>query len=116
MDVSQAVPLGLILNEAITNAIKYAFPEDRNGTISISLSALSAYHYLLSIADNGIGISVPVTVNDNNQDSLGLSLMRGLSADLDGEFSIENNMGTLVKVSFTYAPVTTTKNPAQYQI
>jgi two-component sensor histidine kinase len=96
MDVSQAVPLGLILNEAITNSIKYAFPDGRNGVISISLSNTSADQYLLSISDNGIGIPA----NFKKAGSLGMSLIRGLSEDLDGSVSIENNNGTIIKVSF----------------
>lgn len=100
MDVSQAVPLGLILNEAITNSIKYAFPENRKGVISISLAATEPDHYLLSISDNGIGIH-----DDFNKiDSLGMSLMKGLSEDLDGDFSIENNNGTVIKISFVHDP------------
>jgi two-component sensor histidine kinase len=48
--------LGLVLNEAITNSIKYAFPENRNGAISISLKNNAANRYLLIISDNGIGM------------------------------------------------------------
>jgi two-component sensor histidine kinase len=98
VDVGQAVPLGLILNEAITNAIKYAFPDDRAGVISISLSNISSSQYLLVIADNGVGI--PQQFNSNKPGSLGMSLMEGLSEDLDGNFSIENKNGTTIEVSF----------------
>jgi two-component sensor histidine kinase len=96
MDVSQAVPMGLILNEAITNSIKYAFPDGKNGVISISLSSTSPYRYLLIISDNGIGLPVDC----KKTGSLGMSLMRGLSEDIDGNFSIESNKGTIIKVSF----------------
>ena len=102
LDVSQAVPLGLILNEAITNSIKYAFPNDRNGTITISLSNASSNHYLLSISDNGIGM--PLHFTGKKKGSLGMSLMEGLSEDLDGNFAIENKNGTTIKVSFVYNP------------
>jgi two-component sensor histidine kinase len=100
MDVSQAVPLGLILNEAITNAIKYAFPDERSGVISISLANSSSNHYLLVISDNGIGI--PAGQTTRKPGSLGMSLMAGLSEDLDGDFSIENNNGTVIKISFVH--------------
>ena len=102
MDVSQAVPLGLILNEAITNAIKYAFPDGRKGNIFISFSRDTNQHCLLSIADNGIGI--PISLKNNKSESLGMSLMEGLSEDLAGNFSIENSHGTIIKVSFEYEP------------
>ena len=102
MDVSQAVPLGLILNEAITNSIKYAFPGDRNGIISISLKRSAPGRYLLSISDNGIGM--PSDVNSKRPGSLGMKLMAGLSEDLDGNFSIENGKGTTIKISFEHDP------------
>jgi two-component sensor histidine kinase len=100
LDVSQAVPLGLILNEAITNCIKYAFPNDRDGIIRISLSNTSPEHYLLEITDNGIGM--PPLVANKRPGSLGMSLMAGLSNELDGNFSIESNNGTSVKISFIH--------------
>jgi two-component sensor histidine kinase len=98
MDVSQAVPLGLILNEAITNSIKYAFPDNRSGIISISLSNTIENHYLLVISDNGVGVMQ--NFNFNKDGSLGMSLMKGLSEDLDGSFSIENDNGIKIKISF----------------
>jgi two-component sensor histidine kinase len=102
MDVSQAVPFGLILNEAITNAIKYAFPDKRNGVIVISLSRTASGQCLLSIADNGVGM--PSGLSNKKAGSLGMRLMEGLSQDLDGHFSIESNNGTTIKISFTYEP------------
>jgi len=100
MDVSQAVPLGLILNEAITNSIKYAFPGGREGVISISLFNTSPNQYLLVMSDNGIGI--PDNLKKKTPGSLGMSLMEGLSEDLDGRFSIENKNGTIIKISFAH--------------
>jgi len=98
MDVSQAVPLGLILNEAITNSIKYAFPDGRSGVISIFLSTDTRGHYLLNISDNGVGM--PANYNNRSPGSLGMSLIAGLSEDLDGNFSIESKNGTTIKISF----------------
>jgi two-component sensor histidine kinase len=100
MDVSQAIPLGLILNEAITNSIKYAFPNDRTGVVNITLSNTSPHQYLLIVADNGIGI--PSHLKDKKVGSLGMSLMAGLSEDLDGSFSIENNNGTIIRILFVH--------------
>ena len=98
LDVSQAVPVGLILNEAITNSIKYAFPDEMKGLVTISLSNTSLHKYLLTISDDGIGI--PIHVKDKKPGSLGMSLIAGLSEDLDGTFSIENNNGTVIRISF----------------
>jgi len=100
LDVSQAVPLGLILNEAITNSLKYAFPNYKEGLITISLLNTGFNKYLLTVSDNGVGM--PVQVKDKKTGSLGMSLMAGLSEDLDGNFSIENENGTMIKISFAY--------------
>jgi two-component sensor histidine kinase len=99
MDVGQAVPLGLILNEAITNAIKYAFPGEMSGTITISLVSLPDHQYLLSVSDNGVGMP-PSSIA--RAGSLGMSLMQGLSVDLDGSFSIEHRNGTTIRITFTH--------------
>jgi len=98
IDVSQAVPLGLILNEAITNSIKYAFPNDRAGVISISLSNIDSHQCLLIISDNGIGM--PLYSDNKKPGSLGMSLIQGLTEDLAGKFSIDNKNGTTIKISF----------------
>jgi len=102
MDVSQAVPLGLILNEAITNSIKYAFPGERSGVISILLSTNTPGHCVLNISDNGIGM--PSHFNTKKPGSLGMSLMQGLAEDLNGNFSIENSGGTTIIISFVPDP------------
>ncbi|WP_338872592.1 histidine kinase dimerization/phosphoacceptor domain -containing protein [Spirosoma sp. SC4-14] len=102
LGVSYAVPIGLILNEAITNSIKYAFPGNRAGQITISFQHTGSTNYVLTIADNGIGL--PDTIDSQEHDSLGLSLMRGLSDDIDGQFSVINNNGTLITIRFVYEP------------
>jgi two-component sensor histidine kinase len=98
LDVSLAVPLGLIINEAITNCLKYAFPKGRTGIVSIHLFQVDGGKYKLTIADNGIGISQGV---DNvGKHSLGMSLMKGLAKQLGGELQIENESGLSVNVTF----------------
>ncbi|RFZ85246.1 hypothetical protein DYU05_06505 [Mucilaginibacter terrenus] len=98
LDVTRAVPLGLILNEAITNSIKYAFPDDRQGAISIGLRHLANNTTVLTIRDNGVGL--PHTINIFKKKSLGMSLMRGLSKQISGELSIETGDGMTVNVEF----------------
>lgn len=97
LDVAQAVPLGLILNEAISNAIKYAFP-DKRGTISISFKKTKECEYLLKIADNGVGL--PENFENEERDSLGMNLMTGLAHQLDGEFNIVSDNGVTITINF----------------
>jgi two-component sensor histidine kinase/tetratricopeptide (TPR) repeat protein len=98
LDVSQAVPLGLILNEAISNSIKYAFKNTQNGRIDVLLQPVANGKYLMCIADNGVGL--PNGFDPYNTSSLGMSLMQGLSQQLDGEFVLENNNGLRVCTTF----------------
>nr|WKN37554.1 histidine kinase dimerization/phosphoacceptor domain -containing protein [Tunicatimonas sp. TK19036] len=98
MDVSQATPLGLILNEAISNALKYAFPGNSRGTVIISLTLVTDHHYQLRIADNGVGLPADFDVVSSH--SLGMNLMQGLSKQLEGHFRWENNVGLTLIIDF----------------
>ena len=99
LDVAQTIPIGLILNEAITNSLKYAFAQGEKGLIKISLCNTNESHYELTISDNGKGL--PEGFEPLNCDSLGMQLLSGLSGDLNGTFNIYNDEGTVVKVVFT---------------
>jgi two-component sensor histidine kinase/TPR repeat protein len=102
LDLTYCVPLGLMLNEAITNSIKYAFPGDRNGAIKISFTRILDDQLLLTIKDNGVGF--PPNFDINHSGSLGMKLMKGLSEDIDGEFSINGHNGTEIMLTFNYTP------------
>jgi len=99
LDVAQAVPLGLIINEAINNAIKYAFPADRKGTICIALKNTGDANYLLRIADDGVGL--PDDFDETERNSLGMNLMTGLTNQIDGNFTLKNDNGLEIKITFT---------------
>ena len=98
LDVAQAVPLGLILNEAISNAIKYAFPDDTKGTINIELKETETCKYMLRISDNGIGLHPGFEAEE--RDSLGMNLMMGLTQQMDGSFNIASNNGVVITINF----------------
>ena len=96
LDVGTAIPLGLVMNEAITNSIKYAFPKD-TGLITIMLKEDDA-RYCLIIADNGSGL--PPDFDNVNANSLGMRLMRGLSKEIDATFTIAGHAGTIITITF----------------
>jgi two-component sensor histidine kinase len=100
LKLSHSLPIGLILNEAITNAIKYAFPENGGGIISVSLRHKEGPQYQLTIADNGKGL--PESFDFKKSNSMGMNLMEGLSEDMQGSFSIKNDNGTTITVLFLY--------------
>ena len=94
---TQSIPVGLILNEAITNSIKYAFPRGQNGLITVTMTRENNNYYM-SIQDNGVGISENVSRDASS--SLGMTLIKGLTQQLDGDFTIKKTDGTLIEVVF----------------
>jgi two-component sensor histidine kinase len=99
MDVVIAIPLGLLVNEAVTNCIKYAFPDQRNGNVRLSLKAVGTSNYLLSIADDGIGAANVSNLSPTR--SLGMRLMKGLSKQLRGSLTLDHTNGLTINVLFT---------------
>ena len=97
LDVSQAVPLGLILNEAITNAIKYAFTGLDYGQIIINFFENETGLLTLTIQDNGKGL--PQDFDIMNCGSLGMNLIRGLSKQLNGKLLIDSSNGLKLQVT-----------------
>ena len=96
-DIGVAVPLALILNEAISNSLKHAFPDGREGSIEVSLSSTSGVAMTIEVRDDGIGFSSGTIENSK---SFGLTLIYGLASDLSGEVQIESHQGTQVKIWF----------------
>lgn len=103
LDVAQAMPVGLILNEAITNAIKYAFPGNGKGIVTIRMQCLPDHHILLAVSDNGIGL--PAGFSSNNHHSLGMNMMQGLVSQLDGTLLIESGTGLKITIRFPYKKI-----------
>jgi len=99
LDVILAVPLGLILNETVTNSLKYAFPAGQKGTIRIELLELTNQSFLLTIRDDGVGF--PPDLNPNRSRTLGMSLIRGLSKQLGGKLHINQDSGVAISLLFT---------------
>ncbi|GAA4154118.1 hypothetical protein GCM10022217_10740 [Chryseobacterium ginsenosidimutans] len=98
LDVAQAVPMGLIVNEAVNNTVKYAFPEEKRGEVTVSFKNTEKDFYELIISDNGVGL--PQDFNIDETESLGMNLMRGLTDQLDGTFSLENKNGLKITITF----------------
>ncbi len=88
----------MILNEAITNAIKHAFPGNRPDHIQLSLIRLVSGDIELKIRDNGIGL--PVKFRHDWEKSLGLTLIKGLVDQLHGSYTIEDDAGVVVTIRF----------------
>lgn len=98
LNVTQATPVGLILNEAISNALKHGFREPSGGTIQVVFRVLKPQWYRLVITDNGAGLPEDYEAHPHN--SLGMDLMRGLTEQLDGIFELKRGAGLTVIIEF----------------
>ena len=98
LDISQSVPVGLILNEAITNAVKYAFPANQPGKITIELNCINNQDIFLRIADNGKGF--PENENLAESNSLGIQLIKLFAEQLEGRLHFGRNKGVEISVVF----------------
>lgn len=96
LSIDTAIPLGLIINELVTNSVKYAFPQGE-GTISIKLKSLPEQMELI-VADNGTGL--PENIDIQNPKTLGLQLVKSLTEQLDGDIMVDNCDGTKFKITF----------------
>lgn len=97
MDINQAVPCSLIINELLTNSLKYAFPDGRAGAITIDF-VTDAKNYMLTYHDTGGGI--PESVTFERSESLGMKLIYGLTQQLNGTVTLKREGGTTFIVTF----------------
>ncbi len=98
MSSDQAVPLALIVTEAVSNAVKYAFPGGRRGSISVYLTA-DRDHAELEIFDDGVGIPAGrVETEAGTRDGIGIQLIRGFARQLGATLQVEEGHGTRYKI------------------
>ncbi|GAC1342290.1 MAG: hypothetical protein NVSMB18_16040 [Acetobacteraceae bacterium] len=98
MSSDQAVPLSLIVTEAVTNAIKYAYPAGRSGTISIRLTE-DGDEIELDICDDGVGVPAGrVETEAGTRDGIGIQLIKGFARQLGAMLVVEEGNGTRYRV------------------
>jgi PAS domain S-box-containing protein len=97
LDINTSIPLGLILNELLSNAMKHAFPDKMKGEINVSFY-ITDDTYVLKISDNGIGL--PDDFDIFQSDSLGLKLVTSLTNQIDGNIEINRDGLTEFKITF----------------
>ncbi|PKP51030.1 MAG: hypothetical protein CVT95_01840, partial [Bacteroidetes bacterium HGW-Bacteroidetes-12] len=97
LNLDLSIPCGLIINELVSNALKYAFGEGKKGYILIQLYVKNEFVYL-SISDNGKGF--PKEIDYKNTDSLGLQLVTTLAEQINAEITLKNTKGTTFHIKF----------------
>ena len=97
IETDTLTPLLLIINELLTNTIKYAFPHNEKGTINLTLKS-QENSLILTYSDNGIGI--PETIDINNPKTLGLTLITSLTSQINGTLQLTKNPKTTYTITF----------------
>ena len=93
-----AIPCGLIVNELLSNALKHAFPNQREGIIRILLKSEGEYTFTVTVSDNGVGL--PANIDLQNTISLGFQLIMTLTKQLQGHIEVNREGGTSVTLTF----------------
>jgi two-component sensor histidine kinase len=97
LNINEAIPCAQMINELVTNSIKYAFPGDRQGEIKISFDREDD-RYRLAVSDDGVGL--PEFFERTDQTSLGIHLVEALAAQLKGSMAIDRSSGTAFIIRF----------------
>lgn len=98
LDIDTSIPLGLIINELLTNSYKYAFEGRKTGNINLTLSEKNETELELHVSDDGKGL--PPGFDPSRLDSLGLKLVKGLAGQVKGKVRFENDNGTHCIIDF----------------
>lgn len=98
LDVDTAIPCGLIINELVSNSLKYAFSDGRKGKVTIKLLPIEEDKLQLTVSDNGLGL--PDDLETKDVQSLGLTLVHILAKQLNGSVEVISKNGTTFIVSF----------------
>ena len=98
LDISKAIPCGLIVNELVTNSLKYAFPDKREGDIWVSAAPFGDNKAKIQIRDNGIGVGHDLLFEETQ--SMGLRIVRLLTEQLGGTIEISHKRGTSFTLIF----------------
>jgi two-component sensor histidine kinase len=99
LDLDIAIPCGLIVNELVSNSLKYAFPDGKRGHISVSCKLGQERQYLLVVGDDGVGL--PDGMDPMKTHSLGLKLVTSLVKQVGGQMEIHNSHGTRFEIRFS---------------
>lgn len=97
LDVNTAVPLGLILNELLSNAMKYAFPDEMGGDIKVDFHR-DGDEFILAVSDNGVGL--PEDLDFKNTESLGFQLVNNLTSQIGGQIELDRTSGVKFIIRF----------------
>lgn len=98
LNVDVAIPCGLMISELVSNACKYAFPDDRAGTVWVSMQPTGNGYWCLRVQDNGIGL--PAGLNVEHPSTMGLQLVNILTAQINGVLQVQREPGAAFTITY----------------
>lgn len=106
LDINTSIPLGLVINELVSNSLKHAFPNGRKGRLRVNLeeSKDKGYDFILTVEDNGIGFPAGRDLRDSN--SLGMLIVNALVKQVHGTLDLDGTEGTRFTIKFKKKPKT----------
>jgi len=99
LDITASIPCGLIINELVSNSLKHAFPDGREGDLKIAMHRTNGDKIELIVSDNGIGF--PEDMDFRKTESLGMQVAITLVEQLDGTIELDRSKGTAFKIGFS---------------
>jgi PAS domain S-box-containing protein len=96
LELDDAIPCGLIVNELVSNAFKHAFPGGRHGQVVVELRVRAENRVILTVGDNGVGMAA----TQPRPGSLGMKLVRGLANQINASMNTEGPPGTRIEIAF----------------
>ncbi|MCK4761025.1 MAG: PAS domain S-box protein [Candidatus Aminicenantes bacterium] len=100
LDIETAIPLGLIINEFVSNTFKHAFPDERTGELMVKFAGIkdADYNFILVVSDNGVGL--PQTQGIGKGGNFGMVIVNALVKQLHGVIEVDRDSGTTVTIKF----------------
>lgn len=114
LNLDRAISIGIIVNELVTNAIKYAFPDRTGGQIDIELMEIDKNNLSLIVKDDGVGTSGQIDMATSS--SLGMQLISDLTKKINGTIDIDTQKGTKVTITFPIDPRSQSSDIASHRL
>jgi PAS domain S-box-containing protein len=102
LNINTAIPCGLIVNELVSNALKHAFPDGRNGQLEIGLQQVPGDGYVLQVIDDGVGF--PEGLDFRKTETLGMQIISTLVEQIDGRLELNREKGSAFRLEFNELP------------
>ena len=100
LNIDYAIPLGLVVNEIVTNAVKHAFPGQKSGQINITIKKTGSGNIVLILGDDGVGLPMDIDVENSSSFGMGIVIASLVKMQLRGTLTVDRYNGTTYRIIF----------------